>query len=94
VISCCVTGTVAAYTAVLAARKQIIPSASTATASDPALRDEWLAWLRRYGHRLREDTRSGKLSSQQRRQMQDHANPRYVLRYSASLGSAQRSLVF
>jgi uncharacterized protein YdiU (UPF0061 family) len=90
---CCVTGAAVVYTAVLTARKQIIPSASAATASDPALRDEWLAWLRRYGHRLREDTRSGKLSSQQRRQMQDHANPRYVLRYSASLGSAQRSLV-
>jgi uncharacterized protein YdiU (UPF0061 family) len=72
-----------------ACTKQIIPSVSTATASDPALRGEWLAWLRRYGHRLREDTRSGKLSSQQRRQMQDHANPRYVLRSSASLGSAQ-----
>jgi uncharacterized protein YdiU (UPF0061 family) len=86
-------GTVAAYTAVLSARKQIIPSASAATASDPALRGEWLAWLRRYGHRLREDTRSGKLSSKQRRQMQDHANPRYVLRYSPSLGSAQHYLV-
>lgn len=66
--------------------KQVQPSASgvvskgDTSAQHQTLGDEWLGWLRRYGRRLREDARAGKLTPRQRREMQDRANPKYVLR--------------